>query len=389
MKDTVDPVPATPSGGRHFARQGPSRRWMTVFCSLLAVAAVAGAALTVVGIDTVRDSRAGRVVSTVNDPNAPGFEAVLEPSPTLAVLHREGTSLRSIAVLALRAGDAGGSVMVVSPDLRSNTGSDAASFAAVSGFGGGPEAVMPSLQAALRLGVNEVALVDDARWAELVAPVAPLTVDNPSAVGVFPAGPLSLTADQVGPFLGARDAGEAPQASMLRQRALYAAWIAAVASSSDPAAVPGELEAGLGRFVRGLAGGPVELEPVPVLESPVGDTIRYDVDGEAMDALVAELVSFPTAGRPGARLRVRVLDGTGEGDHVQTVAPLLIPAGVEIVVVGNADRFDYDETEVRYHTPVVKTAASALVEALATGRVVDDPRQTDAFDVTIVLGTDV
>ena len=70
-------------------------------------------------------------------------------------------------------------------------------------------------------------------------------------------------------------------------------------------------------------------------------------------------------------------------------APLVVPAGSEIVVVGNADAFDYRTTEIRYHDPTFKAAAEELRDALGAGRVVDDPRQTDAFDVTIVLGTDV
>ena len=43
---------------------------------------------------------------------------------------------------------------------------------------------MPSLQAALRLGVNEVALVDDARWAELVGmwDNAPVPANDVTAV---------------------------------------------------------------------------------------------------------------------------------------------------------------------------------------------------------------
>ena len=389
MRGAVDAEPATPSGGRYFARQGPSRRWMTVFLSLLVLAALAGAALALVGVKTVRESRAGKVVSTVTDPSAPGFEAFLEPTPTLAVLHRDGQGIVSMAVLALGTGDGGGSALMVSPALRSNQGSDAVSFGAVSAFAGNPEVVMPALQAAIRYGVPEVALVDDALWADLVAPVAPLALDNPSAVGAFPAGSLSLAADQVGPFLAATAPGEPPQAAMLRQRAFYRAWIDAVARSSDPAVVPGEVDFGLGRFVRGLAKGPTTIEPVPVLESVVGDTTRYDVDRDAMEALVPELVPFPTAGSPGGRIRVRLLDGTGDGGHVEAVAPTIVPAGVQIVVVGNADRFDYRETEVRYHTPVVKAAATDLVEVLAAGKVVEDPRQTDAFDVTIILGTDV
>ena len=70
-----------------------------------------------------------------------------------------------------------------------------------------------------------------------------------------------------------------------------------------------------------------------------------------MAALVARLVPFPTAGEPGGRVRVRLLDGAGDPEHVQRAAPLVVPADAEIVVVGNADAFDYEETEIRYHTP--------------------------------------
>ena len=120
-----------------------------------------------------------------------------------------------------------------------------------------------------------------------------------------------------------------------------------------------------------------------------GEVVRLDVDADAMAALVGTLVSYPTAGEPGGRIRVRLLDGAGDPTHVQDVAPSVVPADAEIVVVGNADSFDYEETEIRYHAPGLKTAASRLQASLGAGRLVDDPRQTDAFDVTIVLGTDV
>jgi hypothetical protein len=116
---------------------------------------------------------------------------------------------------------------------------------------------------------------------------------------------------------------------------------------------------------------------------------RLQIDRRAMAALGAELVPFPTAGRPGGRVRVRLLDGTGDPDHVQRVAPLLVPENAEIVVVGNAGAFDHRETEIRYHARPAKTAAERFAEALGAGEVIDDPRQTDAFDVTIVLGTDI
>ena len=73
-------------------------------------------ALTYAGIKTVRASRAGQAVSTITDPAAPGFEAFLEPTPTLAIVHRDGACCASIAVLALNSGDVGGTVLLVSPD---------------------------------------------------------------------------------------------------------------------------------------------------------------------------------------------------------------------------------------------------------------------------------
>ena len=168
-----------PAGGRHFVSQGPSRRWMVGFCSLLALAVVAAMALTYVGIKTVRGSRAGRVVSAVTDPTAPGFEAFLEPTPTLAILQRNGGSLSSIAVLSLNSGDVGGSLLLVSPEIQGGVLEDSMSLAAVAAYGLDPLAAMPSLQAQLGFGITEAAVVDDARWAELVAPVAPLQLRQP------------------------------------------------------------------------------------------------------------------------------------------------------------------------------------------------------------------
>jgi hypothetical protein len=215
-------------------------------------------------------------------------------------------------------------------------------------------------------------------------------VDNPSAVAGFPAGPITLPAEQVGAYLAAMNPGESPRESVLRQQAFYRAWLDAVAASGDVvAAVPGEVDSGLGRFMRGLAAGPHRVETAPVVEKLFHGFYRTDMDATAMAALVPELVPFPTAGEPGGRVRVRLLDGSGDAKHVQRVAPLVIPADAEIVVVGNADAFDYQETEIRYHNPLAKAAARTFQDALGAGRLVDDPRQTDTFDVTIVLGTDI
>jgi len=374
---------------RHLLRHGPSRRWMTVFCALLALSVAGALALTYAGIKTVRASRAGQAVSTVTDPAAPGFEAFLEPTPTLAILHRDGATVPSIAVLSLSSGDRGGSLLLVSPHTYGQEG-DSATFSGAVAFAENPAGALPLLQPSLGFGITEFVIVDDALWTEVIGPVSPLQVDNPSAVAGFPAGPITLPAVHVGAYLAAVNPGESPQQAVLRQRAFYRAWFDAVGVSGDPvAAVPGEVDSGLGRFVRGVAGGPHRIEMAPVIEEQFHGFYIIQMDEAAMAALVPELVPFPTAGEPGGRVRVRLLDGTGDAEHVRRVAPLVIPADAEIVVVGNAEAFDYEATEIRYHNPLAEVKAEALQDALGVGRVVDDPRQTDTFDVTIVLGTDI
>ena len=92
--DRADEEQVRPTGGSHFvaSERRPSRRWMIVFSTLLTVALVAGAVLAYVGVETVRTSRAGKSVSTVSDPTQPGFEAFLEPTPTLLLIHSAGNA---------------------------------------------------------------------------------------------------------------------------------------------------------------------------------------------------------------------------------------------------------------------------------------------------------
>jgi hypothetical protein len=104
--------------------------------------------------------------------------------------------------------------------------------------------------------------------------------------------------------------------------------------------------------------------------------------------VITQLVPFPTGTALAPRTRVRLLDGTGDQDHVTRVAPNVVEADATIVVVGNADAFDYTTTQIRYHHPSQRSAAERLQRALGAGTVVDDVRPIDAFDVTIVLGTD-
>ncbi|MGK2947730.1 MAG: LytR C-terminal domain-containing protein [Acidimicrobiales bacterium] len=356
----------------------------------MALSVLGGAVLTYVGVDTLRNSRAGRTVSGATDPSAPGFEAFVEPTPTLLLLHFSEGRMSSAALLTLNGGDAGGAVVLVPPSTRTGDAPDAYTLATTAAFLTDPSDVAGAAQPMLGLGISEVVAIDDARWAELVEPVAPLVIDNPDELASFPAGPILLEADQVAAWLNPQVEGEDDLVRLFRHQLFWEAWAAAIAASPGGAAVPGEVDVGLGRFARGLGAGPVAVTTMPVVQSegPDGAT-RLEPDRTAIDDLVSSVVPFPTAARPGGRIRVRLLDGTGDADHVVRVAPLVVPAGSQIVVAGNADRFDHDRTEIRFHAPDGRDAAERLRAALGTGEVVDDVRPVDAFDVTIVLGDDL
>lgn len=379
------PEEAKPEAREH--RAGPTRRWMAAYGAALSVAVVLASALVAVGVTTLRDSNAGRRVASA-EPDEPGFEGLLEPTPTLLVLHTSEGVLRSAAVLSLTNDDHGGSVLVLPPSVEVRV--DLGTLALGHASGAAREDLRRSAELVTGVGLQEVVEVDDTRLAELIAPVAPLQLDSPVAVGDVDAGLIELAADEIGPWLAGRGEGESDEDAAYRFGLVWEAWLAAIAASEDPAAVPGELESGISRYIAGLARGPVRTASLPVEEAtdPAGEPVLR-VDRVQLNDMITELVPYPTGSGLAPRTLVRVLDGTGDQGHVGRVTPTIVASESSVVVVGNADAFDYETTEIRYHQPEQQAAAERLREALGVGEVIEDVRPIDAFDVTIVLGTDI
>ncbi|MGH9084256.1 MAG: LytR C-terminal domain-containing protein [Acidimicrobiales bacterium] len=360
---------------------------MAVFASVLVGAGLLGAVLAYVGVETLRDSSTGRRVTSA-EPDEPGYEALLEPTPTMLVMHEREGLLQSAVVLSLGAGGQGGSVLLLPPSVEVGD-DDGARLSAVFAYERSEEALRAAAEIVSGVGVQEMVVLDDARWAELVAPVAPLSVENPDEVGEFPAGAVSLGAEDVAAWLTATDESETELGVLYRHELFWQAWVEAIAAAGRSDAVPGELDSGLGRFVRGLSGGPLRVATLPVTEgADLLGNVLYHVDRDVLDGLITDLVPFPIGTATSPRTRVRLLDGTGDQAHVGDLAPAVAAAGSSVVVVGNAEAFDYDTTEIRYHQPAQRAAAERLQRALGAGEVVEDVRPIDAFDVTIVLGTD-
>lgn len=379
-------------------RPRPSASSVLAAVVLLALFA-AGLGLTYTGTRIIRSSTQGKVVRPVEDPTAPGYEALVAPTPTMAVLHDVGGELDAITVLTLPDPDRGGGGIVFVP---TRVVDDLPVFGvtvlqAAYDLGATPLVQAEMVGDLLGAGIDEVVVVDAARWAALVAPVAPLVIDNPDDLEIegdlrFPAGPLELAAEDVGPYLEARADGQSDLARLYRHELVWRAWLAAVAETGVAEAVPGETEAGIGRFVRALSAGTVAAETLPVDRPPTAvdgeeePTFLPDVAG--IEALVAELIPFPRSPRPGVRPRVRVLSGTEDVEASRRLAPMLPPLGLEVVIVGNARTLDHERTTIAHLGPEEEEAAGKLRDLLGVGEVLVDPRPSDVVEITVTLGAD-
>ena len=385
-------------GGVEPARAGRPGRGATLWALALVALFATGIGLTYAGTRIIRTSTEGEVVSRVDDPAAPGFEVMVQATPTLAVLHDRAGTLDAITVLTLPDPDRGGGGVVFVP-TRTMGDLPVYGLAALEvayDFGATPEVQAEMVGDVLGIGIDEVVVVDADRWEGLVRPVAPLSVDNPTDVEVdgevaFAEGAVDLEADEVAEYLEARGDDESDLARLYRHELVWRSWLDAVAAAGGAGEVPGEVESGLGRFVRHLASGPVEVVTLPVDRATGGDDageVDYVPDGEAVEALVARLVPFPRSPRPGVRERVRLLSGTEDVEAARRLAPELPPLGLEVVVVGNAATLDHATTTIAYAAPQHDDAARKIRDLLGVGEVVPDPRPSDVVDITVTLGAD-
>jgi hypothetical protein len=461
--------------------------WQIAFPALVVLLALSVPLVAWFGKESLLDSRGGKVEAPILDPEAPGYEAVVEPTPTMLLVNlAPDDTLAGVTFLA-QAGATSGSVLFIPvntvvevddlglPDPATFTGSvppdtavdsttldpdgDAtditdttdttaadptattgdpaattASTAAPPSSAEGPTAtgVLPlkdiyqlggtpkvteAVEKLLGLGIGgrtveiggEAIESDDGeavieltaeRWQELVAPVSPLAVENArlvaetdengTVIAQYPAGTIELPGEGVGSYLRVRNEGESELNRLDRHQAFWTAWLTAVGSSSDPAVIPGEADAGLGGFVRGLSVSEVAFFKLPVdtVAVPGAPDDLFRADQEAVDSLVASLVPFPIGSDISPRPRVRVLDGTGTEGRALEAAEVLVRAGAEIEIMGNAASFDHVANDVIYYDESMAESAQYYADALGGGAIALVAEPGEIVQLTIVIGTD-
>ena len=399
-------LPAAPDQGGSPERVRRRRR---LVLATMAALIGGGAALTVVGVNLVRNSTAGRYVAPTAGPDDPGYQAYVVPTPTMAVVQRgDDGELVSVAMLAIESSDDGGAVILVPASTLTRVGGpvDPGSGGAGSAQSdqprtmadvyrqGGAGGVVAAVAHLLGVAIPEHLEVDDTRWASLVAPVAPVDLQLAKTVGEWRAGDVSLAADDVGPFLRARAAGESEAERMDRQADFWTAWLPLVRDAGVDA-LPGEADVGIGRFVRSLADGSPSIVPLPG-EAAGGDGSVAETFGphyERLAELVVRAVPYPVSPSPGRRIRVRLLNGTTDPELTSAAANRLVRGGAEITIAGNAPTFDETETLMLYGRADQRDMALWLATGFGGGQIERDPAASgevadDEIDVTVILGAD-
>jgi hypothetical protein len=347
-------------------------------------------------LDTDNSSQASAV-----DPAAPGYQALVTPTPTtLAVEVGSDGTLSGVTLVASSGDGKGGSVLFVPGHLLTTADGSGSRTLADAQAAGGSAATADALRQLFHVGFDQVVTIDAAHWAQLVGPVAPLQFENSDDLSrttadgstqvVFRSGPLTLQAGDVAQYLALRNGDEDEGAYLYRHELFWRAWLQAVAQRGGADAVPGEVGSGVGAAVRTLAEGTVDYSTLSVetVESLTGEEPDYRADPVKMATTLADVVPFPSAGQPGDRVKVRLLDGTGTQANALAAATLLVPAGAEVAIFGNAESFDHATTVVRYYDPAHRAGAEALATALGVGAPELQESQTDTVDVTVIVGRD-
>jgi len=366
-------------------------------------------ALALAGARAVLRQDGGSVAVTVVDPSAAGYEAIVTPTPTMLV-ELVGPDARpsGYVVLSSNGDRGGGAVLLIPTQLRIEADEPRRRTLAEIYDQEGSAAASASIERQFRMGFRQTVSVDAGLWSALLADVGAVSFENSEDVDITPstteaggppspldetpqftAGPIDLVGTEVAAFLAARNPSEDERALLYRQELFWRALMAALAARPELGAQKGPFA----EFLSELARGDVQflalpVEPIESLTAGAGDP-DFVIDAEASLALIADLVPFPTSGLPGDRVKVRLLDGRADQAATLSAAVALVPAGAEVTVLGNADRFDYTATVLRYHDPELEPAVQGLAVAMGVGRIeLDNQVEPGSVDVTVVVGQD-
>jgi hypothetical protein len=288
-------------------------------------------ALAYLGFRTLLDTRTGTFIEDPG-PDAPGWVALVDPTPVVGVVEMDGTEITGIAIIASIGQTArGGAVVLVPAELETAPGQALRSMS--------PTDAVDAVGSALQLRIPDVETVDSRRWSTLLGETS-YALDNPDPVPdttgavLFEVGPVDVTGAAAAAFLGRTVDGADSLAALVRRELFWTELL------KNP---PPESTDQLSRTIRSLSEGPHEVAVLPLERGPDGAPVA---SLERSEALIRRIVAFPAGHSAGGRFRVQIEDRTGEAD-LDAAARTLGRIGVEVVAISNGAVFDDAPTAIR------------------------------------------
>jgi len=373
--------------------------WRFVFPLMVAGAGIAVLLLWEAGTKAVLDSTDGEELAVVTDPAAPGFEAFVDPTPTMLLVHTDGGQLSGVTVLSQTALDNGGTAVLLSADLLVEVDGVAAAYLREAYTAGGADAVETLVAELFGFGFLERVELDSSQlreWMRLVEPVPFNLLDDLLQINEagdtevwLSRGRKDLDGELAAQIYGFTNSGESDANRIERQLDLWVSWLDAIGRADDLAAATLPFDDGLSPFLRSLGGGSAEV-------SILAADVVTDAEGESFLMLnasqldrVAEIaeaiVPVPIAPPLSERSTVRLLNGTDNPEIRDEAMELLIELEITIGVIGNALEFGVQQTSVTYHRAQAQADADSVAAVLGTvATLVENLDQP--VDLTIVIG---
>ncbi len=131
------------------------------------------------------------------------------------------------------------------------------------------------------------------------------------------------------------------------------------------------------------------LASLPVEVPEAGDPNTFVLPTAVVNEYVAARFGHLLL-REGDRPRIEILNGNGRIGTARPVAEALVPLGFRVVRTDNADRFDYETTQVIAQGEDAEDAAREVALALGTESVFVELRlPSGVVDVSIIVGLDM
>ena len=341
--------------------------------------------------DAILESSDGDFTEVILDPLAPGFESYVTSTPThLLGIKGEDSELVSLALLSLFIDDKGGTVVVFPVDLLI---AENASIREIYSSTSEPEFIL-ELGRYLNMGFNATSFITAESLEDFFEVAVPLAVSlndplielyNGEPRIVYESGQLVLSPSEVYSYLAWESDDESSYNRWLRHKNFWESWLGSLTGDETETLNNEWREKELNRMFQGLSAGNLIIQNLTLIE--VEGPNRYlRVEEEFLSAMLLETVPFPIAPYEGGRAKIKLLDGIGGVDMVNTFVPQLVAAGAEIKLIGNAEQFGVRESVITYHDEAYLNFAESFSTAIGSSSIEFEPLSESAVDVTVLIG---